>query len=229
AELGHERRERIIADLGRGVRDLVDEGRLARVGQADESGIGKEFEPEPDAHLLPGHSRLVLARRAVGRSGIAGVAAAAHAALEQHNALANLGEVGEHMLALLVEDLRADRDLDHEVRGARARAVLAHAVAAALGAEVLRVTEVNQRVEAGDRLEHDVPALAAIAPVGPAELDELLAPEADRAGSAGARAQMYLGLVEEMHRRWLFAFGSNVLRQAQDERGLGLCPRLRSG
>src|SRR5690606_18413646 len=186
-----------------------------------------QLEPEPDRHFLRRHARLVLARRAVGRGRVAGVSTTAHAALEQHHPLPDLGEVGEHVLALLVEDLRADRDLDDEVRSTRAGAVLAHAVGAALGAEVLRVAEVDQRVEAGNGLEHDVPALPSVAAVGSPVLDELLAPEADRAGSPGARAQMYLGLVEKMHRRWLFAFGSNVVGQAQDERVPGSCPRLR--
>ena len=42
--------------------------------------------------------------------------------------------------------------------------------------------------------------LKLLADVGPAIFDELLAPEADRARSAGARADEDLGLVEEMHR-----------------------------
>ena len=70
---------------------------------------------------------------------------------------------------------------------------------AARRAEMLRVAEVDQRIEAGHGLEDDVAALAAVAAVGTAELDELLAPEADRAGSAGAGLHVDLGLVEEVH------------------------------
>ena len=83
---------------------------------------------------------------------------------------------------------------------ARAGAVGARAALAARGAEMLGVAEVDQRIEAGHRFEHDVAALAAVAAVGAAELDELFAPEADRARPAGARAHENLGLVEEMHR-----------------------------
>jgi hypothetical protein len=43
-------------------------------------------------------------------------------------------------------------------------------------------------------------ALAAIAAIGSAELDELLAPEGDDAVAAVARLQMHLGFVEEFHR-----------------------------
>ena len=73
------------------------------------------------------------------------------------------------------------------------------AALAARRAEMLGVAKVDQRVEAGDRLEDDVAALAAIAAVGAAIFDVLLAPEADGAGAAGARADEDLGLVEKMH------------------------------
>ena len=86
-ELRAQRRERIIADLGAGVGDRIEEGRLAGVGQADEADVGEQFEPQPQPHLLAGDAGLVLARSAVGRGLVAGVAAAAHAALEQGHAV----------------------------------------------------------------------------------------------------------------------------------------------
>ena len=45
----------------------------------------------------------------------------------QHDALADLGQVGDHRLLVLVEDLGADRHLEHHVVAAGAVAVLAHA------------------------------------------------------------------------------------------------------
>ena len=80
-------------------------------------------------------------------------------------------------------------------------AVLAHAVAAGLGLEVLLVAVVDQRVEAVDRLDHDVAAAAAVAAARAAELDELLAPERDAAVAAVAGADIDLGFVEEFHGR----------------------------
>ena len=59
------------------------------------------------------------------------VAEAAIAAARQHDALADLGEIGQQRLAVLLEDLGADRHLEHDVGAARAMAVLAHAAAAA--------------------------------------------------------------------------------------------------
>ena len=52
AELRAERRERIVADLGGGVGDRVEEGRLAGVGQADQADVGEQLQAQPDPHLL---------------------------------------------------------------------------------------------------------------------------------------------------------------------------------
>ena len=121
AELGMEGGEGIVADLGLGVGDGVEEGRLAGIGQADQAGIGDQLEAQPDPHLLAGPAGAVLARGAVGRGLVAGIAAAAVAALQQDDALADLGEVGEDMLLVVGEDLGADRDLDDQVARRRRR------------------------------------------------------------------------------------------------------------
>ena len=65
--------------------------------------------------------------------------------------------------------------------------------------EVLLVAVVDQRVEAGDRLDHDVAALAAVAAVRAAELDEFLAPERHAAVAARAGRDIDLGFIEEFH------------------------------
>jgi hypothetical protein len=96
-------------------------------------------------------------------------------------------------------------------------------MAPALRLEMLRVAEVDERVEAGDRFEHDVAALAAIAAVRAAVLDVFLAAERHRARPAGARLEVDLGLVEEMHggtltaRRELVAQRGICLELAQVE------------
>ena len=98
--------------------------------------------------------------------------------LRKIDALADLGQVGEQGALFVVgEDLGADRDLDDQVLAAGAGAVGAGAALAARGAEMLGVAKVDQRIEAGDGLEDDVAALAAVAAVGAAEFDEFFAPE----------------------------------------------------
>src|SRR5690606_27359800 len=97
------------------------------------------------------------------------------------------------------EYLRAHGHFDHEIGGGGAGAVLAHAVRAALRLEVLGVAEVDQRIEAGHRLEYDVAAAAAVAAVRPTVLDIFLTPEADRPRAARTGLQEYLGLIEKVH------------------------------
>ncbi len=59
-------------------------------------------------------------------------------------------------------------------------------------AEMLRVAEVDQRIEPGDGFEHDVAALATIAAVGAAIFDIFFAPETDGAGAARAELMKIL-------------------------------------
>jgi hypothetical protein len=150
--------------------------------------------------LGAGEARVGAAWRPVGRRFESGIAAAAVAALGEHDALARLGEIGDQRLAVDLENLGTDRDAQHGIGAGRAAAVLAHAVAAVLGLEVLLVAIVDQRVEALDRDRNDIAAAAAIAAVRATELDELLAPETDAAGAAVAALDVDLGLIEELHR-----------------------------
>ncbi len=132
-----------------------------------------------------------------------GVAEAAVAALGEDDALAGRLEVGEQRLAVLVEDLRALGHLQHDVGAAPAGAVLAHAVHAGLGLEMLLIAEVDQRVEAAGAFDDDVAAAPAVAAVGAAEFDEFLAAERNAAGAAVARADEDSRLIKELHGRLL--------------------------
>ena len=102
-------------------------------------------------------------------------------------------------LVVFLEHLGADRHLQHDVVGIGAGAQAAHAVAAGRGLEMLLVAIVDQRVEAVHGLDPHVAALAAVAAVGAAHLDELFAPERDGARAAVAGAHIDLCLVEEFH------------------------------
>ena len=52
AEVGLQRGERVVGDLGRGRRDHRDERALARVGKADERDVGHQLELEIEPALL---------------------------------------------------------------------------------------------------------------------------------------------------------------------------------
>ena len=159
---------------------------------------------------------MALARRAVGRRLVVGIAETAIAAAQQHDALADFDHVGKHGFLVVVQHLGPDGDLQHDVLALGARPVLAHAVAAARRLEMLLVAVVDQGVEAVNRLDHHIAALAAIAAVRPAELDELLPPEGDDAGAAVTALEEYLGLIEEFH-----GFNVNKCQQMSSSAGGG--------
>src|SRR6185436_6352171 len=105
--------------------------RLAGVWQTDEPRIGDQLQPQPDPTFLARPAGSRVARRLVGRALEMRVAEAAVAALAQDDALARLGQVEQHRLLVLVEDLGADRYAHQDVLGLGAGAHLAHAVMAA--------------------------------------------------------------------------------------------------
>src|SRR5688572_16567053 len=120
------------------------------------------------------------------------IAEAAVAALGEQRAIAHLRQVGEQRLLVFGVDLRAGGHLDDAILAVGAGAVLTSAIAALLRLEVLLVAVVDERVEIVDALRPNVAALAAVAAVGAAEFDELLAPERQRAVTAGTRRNVDL-------------------------------------
>ena len=112
----------------------------------------------------------------------------------------DLRQVGKHRFPVLIQNLGADGNLQHPILAGPAGAVLAHAVRAAPGLEVLLVSEVDQRVQIGHAFGNDVAAPAAVAAVGTAELHILLAAKADAAGAAVTAPYVDFRFVEEFHR-----------------------------
>src|SRR6185437_10776918 len=198
-EIGMEGGEGIVGDLRLGSRHGGEESGFARVGEADEAGVGDQLQPQPYPFLGALLAGIGVARRLVRRSLEMGVAEAAIAASEQGHALADMGQVGDQGFVVVLEDLGADRNAHDDVRRIGAMPVLAHAVATGLGLEMLLVTVVDEGVQRVDALDHDVAAAASVAAVRPAELEEFLAQEADGAGPAVSGADIDLGLIEEFH------------------------------
>ncbi len=199
AELRMQRGEGITGDLRLRRADHREQCRLAGVGQADQAGIRNQFQPQPDPALLALLAGIGVARRAVGGRFEMRVAEPAIAAFGQHEFFAERGEVVDQRFAILVEHLRSDRHLEHDRLAIGAMAVLAHAVGALLGLEVLLIAIVDQRIQSIDRFDDDVAAAAAIAPARSAELDILLAAERHAAVAAVAGADIDLGFVKKFH------------------------------
>ena len=200
AKVRHQRGEGVIRDLRPRVRGGGKEGRLARIRQPQQSRIGDQLQPQPQGALHPLLAGVGAARRLVGGALELQVAPAAIAAARQQHTLARRGQVGDERLFVLVEDLGAHRHLQHDVLAGLAGALAAHAVLARPRKEMLLIAKVDQRVQPLDRLGPDRSAVATVTAIGAAELDILVAPEADAAAAAAARADVDFGQVEEFHR-----------------------------
>ena len=90
AQVGLERGEGIVGDLGPGRRDHREQRALAGVGLAHQAHVGDELEHQLDLPLLALLARLPLARRLVGGRGEPGVAPAAPAAARHQQRVARL-------------------------------------------------------------------------------------------------------------------------------------------
>src|SRR5207247_8267175 len=127
-----------------------------------------------------------LARGAVGGGGERLVAPAAAAAAGDVDLVAGAGQVAEQVAAVAVQHQRARRDRDDQILAALAVAQGRPARPAAFAAPVLLVDDLGQAVGAGDGADHDAAAVAAVAAVGAAARDVLLAAEAHHAPAAVA-------------------------------------------
>ena len=191
AEVGHERREGIVGDLGARRAHARDERGLAHARHAHEGGICHELHLELDPVL---EGRLALLReggRSANRGDEVDVALTARAAGTHDDTLAGMREVrdlipGGHGLGGELGHNRAARNLENEVLAVTAVLTRSLAMGASLSAEVVLEAIVDERGELRVALENDVAASATVAAVRAALGYESLAPERRATGTAVA-------------------------------------------
>jgi len=132
AEVGFERGEGVVGDLGFGGGEARDERGFADVRVTDQTGVGEQAQFEAVVALFAGAAELVLARSLVGAGGEVLVAASAASAAGDDDGLAGAAEVVDQLAGVVVVEQRADGDFEGGVFAGLARAVGAFAVAAAL-------------------------------------------------------------------------------------------------
>ena len=121
AEVGFERGEGVVGDLGLGGREARDERGFADVGEADEAGVGEQTELEAVVAGFAGAAELVLSRGLVRGGGEMLVAAAAAAAAGDDDFFVGVGEVVDQLAGVVVVEERADGDLEGVVLALRRR------------------------------------------------------------------------------------------------------------
>ncbi len=171
AQARHQRGKRIVGHLRLGGGHRADEGRFAGVRQAQHAHIGQQQQFQQQVARFTGGTQRLLTRRTVDRRFETGVAQAMPAALGDHQLLLVAGHVAEDLAGALILHARADRHLDDDVFPAFTGTVAALAILAALGAERLLKTVVDQGVEVLVRQQVDVAAVAAVTAVRPTVRD----------------------------------------------------------
>ncbi len=196
AEVGCERRERVIGDLRSRCGDPGDERALPSVGEADEGGVGDELQLERDPARGPVLTLLGEPGSTMGPGDECGITPASLAALGDDDPLAGADEVGEQR-ALLVANHRPERHGQDEVGPAPAVAQLALAVGSRLCTPVGLAGVGKQCRRLRARLDDNV---AAAAPRAAHRLAPgLAAPpfEARDARAAVASLDVNSGLIDE--------------------------------
>ena len=190
-------RERIRRHLRAGGREQVGQGRLPRVRVAHEADVGDRLEHDAEIAFFARIARRRATRGLVDRALEVHVTEAALAARQEHHAFAVLGELGHEAMGALFEDLRARRHRQDQVGAVGTGALAAHAGGPVARATV-RLPAISLQVAfVAVADEDDVAALAAVAAVGSALRDELLATEADAAVAAVTGLQYNLGFVDK--------------------------------
>src|SRR3546814_5806774 len=92
----------------------------------------------------------------IGAGLVAGIAAPAIAAAQQHEPLPRLDEVGNHMLTFIGNYLGSHGNLDDEIPAACSSAVLASAWRAAARLEMLGIAEIDKGIQPFDRFKDDI-------------------------------------------------------------------------
>ena len=158
AEVWMQRRERIVGDLRLGGAHRCQERRLAGVGQADDAASAISFSRSQMVSSSPGWPGLAWRGAWLVDDLKCALPKPPLPPLAKQRAIAGLRPDRRAASPGPRRDLRARRHLDHAVLAVGAGAVLAHAVAAALGLEVLVVAVVDQRVEIVDACDPHVAA-----------------------------------------------------------------------
>ena len=202
AQVGHERGERVIGDLRACRRDLRDKRAFAGRGHAHKRRVGHKLHLKLDPALLRRLAQLGERRCAARGGDEVDVAATAHAAVGDGDALAVVGKVGHKLAGFLgfleiLVDHGAHRHLEHQVGARGAMHAAALAVSAALGLKVVFEAVIDQRGHADIGFKHHVAAMAAVAAVGTALGHVRLAAKRHAACAAVAALDVDSDLINE--------------------------------
>lgn len=169
AERGLEGGEGIVGNLGAGVGERADQGRLTGVGEADQADIGEELQFQDHHHFLHGLAGLGVARCLVGGGAKLEIAQSAASAFEQHHDLSVFDDIAEIFTGFGIVGHGAGGYLNVAICAVTAVAAAFAAVAAVAGKNVAVIAQVEQRPVVAIAAQVDIPPAPTITAVGAAE------------------------------------------------------------
>ena len=197
AEVGDQRGERVVGDLGPGARDRGDQRRLAGARVADQADVGDDLELEGDGAFGAVLAEQGEAGGLARGGGERRVAETAATALGDDQLGLGSGQVGEALAGVGVGDHGPVGDRQHDVVAVGPVLVVAAAGLAAGRAPVGLAVVVDERGHVGVDAEDDGTAVTAVAAVGAAERLELLAVDGGAAVPAVPAEGVQRHLVDE--------------------------------
>ena len=198
-QIGVQRGERVIRNARTSVRNGCDEGRLARIGHAQQAHIGQHLQFQFEIFLLAGPARCFLAWSAVNGTLETQVAETPVTALGDGDDFARLEQLEQHFARFSVRDDGAHRHFQRDVITRGTEHIGAHAVLTALGIVAARETKVHQGIEVGVCDREHMSAAPPVAAIGTAELFVLFMPKRDAARPAVSSRDIDIGFVNELH------------------------------
>ena len=176
---------------------MRDERRLAHVGKADETNIGKQLQFQSDDSLLPRATALEVSRRPIGGRREVDIASTALASAGREKAVAVDAQIRQQLRSRVVVHHGAGGHAQDHVLAALAVAILVRTALARWRPVFVAIAKVEQRGQSFVHFEDHAAAVAAVAARGSALWDVLLSAKGDRAIAAVTAVDADARLVDE--------------------------------
>src|SRR2546425_5187460 len=199
AEIRDQSRKWIVGNFWTGGGDGSDKGRLAGIGQANNSHIGHQFKLDGEFSLLAGKAGLSIARTAVDRGNKMGVAFAAFAASCNDTPRSGACEIRQHLSGSCVTNHRSYRNGNHSILSPFSILVFAPAMLPSASPILFLVAEIEQCYELRIRDHHDIAAVTAITAVWSSPRHIFFSPEAHTPPPTITGFDLYPNFIDKFH------------------------------
>lgn len=164
--MGNQSREGIIGNFGADGRDLRNEGRLPRIGEADDAHIGHQFQFKKEPSFFPRLPEFSVAGSLKGRGSKMRIAPATPTPWGHNTGFSLFCKIAEDFSAGGIADDCSYWNGKDEGRSAAPFLIFSFTVLATFGVVMLLVAKIEKRGDLAISLEDHVSAFSPVAAVG---------------------------------------------------------------